>query len=153
MALIKKSILVCNKCGKEVEATANVTILGEEFYLCDDCLERLIRWVTVQSKQEADEPTTEKPEKNERPPEYTAPKARPTVYTQWDDYNVGKLLDMWGQNYTLKQCATAFKLSVSGVNKVFVRIRQATPGTALYQYQARLNRLDKMRQGKTEEEE
>ena len=156
MALITKQVLVCNKCGKEVEnGTSNVTILGEEFYFCEDCLEKLIRWATTKSEVR-DEPVVEsKPvpeiKQVEKPTEYVHPDGRPTTYVQWDEYNLNKLLDLWGQNLTMKQCATSFKTGWGSIAKMLTRIRQATPGTTLYPYQARLNRLDTMRRNPKKE--
>lgn len=161
MALIKKNILVCNKCGKEAEASSNMTILDEEFYLCDKCLERLINWLTVKSEPvKEDKPSVQKEffgeeEKKvswqETQPTYVAPSGRPTTYIQWDEYNINKLLDLWGQNLTGKQCAAQFKIGWGSVAKILTRIRQATPGTTLYPYQARLERLDLMRKNPKKE--
>ena len=168
MALIKKNILVCNKCGKEAEASSNMTILGEEFYLCDKCLERLINWLTVKSEPvKEDKPNVQeefsqlvnecfgedekKVSCQETKSTYVAPSGRPTTYIQWDEYNINKLLDLWGQNFTGKQCAAQFKTGWGSVAKILTRIRQATPGTTLYQYQSRLNRLDIMRKNPKKE--
>lgn len=166
MALIKKSILVCNKCGNEAEAEANMTILGEEFYLCDKCLERLINWMSLNPtefnqktcerfiREHEEKKVEEKPKNvfNENGiPEYVKPEQWST-YTTWDDYNIDKLLNLWGQNLPMLKCATAFKVSRNSICNIFHRIRKSTPGSDLYKYHDRLERIDLMRRGKQKEE-
>lgn len=161
MALITKTIVACNKCGKEVVWDgSNVRVLDEEFYLCDDCLERLINWLTVKSEPVVEEPKNievkeevkEKVSRRETLPTFV-PNGRPSTHIQWDEYNINRLLDMWGHNYKLRECGAVFKVGISGINKMLVRIREAQPGSNLYPYQARLKRLDTMRRGKNKEQE
>lgn len=60
MSLIKKFVMVCNRCGKESQVTnateSNVNILGEEFFLCDDCLYYILDVINGKSIPVVDEP-------------------------------------------------------------------------------------------------
>lgn len=60
MSLIKKFVMVCNRCGKESQVTnateSNVNILGEEFFLCDDCLYYILDVINGKSIPVIDEP-------------------------------------------------------------------------------------------------
>ena len=60
MSLIKKFVMVCNKCGKESQVTnateSNVNILGEDFFLCDDCLYYILDAINGKSIPIVDEP-------------------------------------------------------------------------------------------------
>lgn len=148
MALITKTMVTCNKCGKEtVWDGANVIVLDEEFYLCDECLERLLNWLSVKT-EDTSKPTitferkTENKDTGKRAP-----------YVMWDEYNLNKLLDMLGQNKSTAECAEAFCVSANALRHLFYRIEHAEVGSMLYQYKSRLERLNMMRRGKREDEE
>ena len=144
MALISKQVLVCNKCEKEaVGVSANVTILGEEFYFCDECLERLLNWVSRKPMSDTEvvavakqfiaerEPSTQTVIKKSR-----APKTK-TLY-KWDDYNLDRLLSLREQGYSYDGCAEALGTTSASVMNILNRIRNATVGSNWYPYQARL---------------
>ena len=144
MALISKQVLVCNKCEKEaVGVSANVTILGEEFYFCDDCLERLLNWVSRKPMSEAEVVAVAKQFVAEREPSTQtvtetshAPKSK--TYFKWDDYNIDRLLSLREQGYSYDGCAEALGTTSASVMNIVTRIRSATVGSNLYTYQARL---------------
>ena len=122
MALIKKNVLLCNKCNKESEADPNVIILGEEFYLCDDCLERLVQWITTK-------PDLIEFEKKE------ITHKRPKTYFQWDDYNIRKMIGMINDRMTRQEIADKFCVTKGAIAHIINRINLAKPGSTLYQYQ------------------
>ena len=79
--LIKKNACECNKCGKidivELDVfAANVILIGEEFYLCKDCIAPVMDYITSGKTTIEEKPMDlrnfveyETVEKNEKPPE------------------------------------------------------------------------------------
>lgn len=150
MALISKQVLVCNKCGKEaVEVTSNVTILGEEFYFCDECLERLRNWVSrkpmsdtevvamakrfIAERESSTQTVTKKPH---------APRSK--SYVRWDDYNIDRLLSLREQGYGYDQCAEALGTTNASIMNILQHIRDAKVGTEKYPHRQRLLDMGKV---------
>ena len=126
MALISRVALACNKCGKEFyNAKANLNIMGEEFYLCDKCMDGLLDYLNSKTEKE------EKPEKK-----------RTLTYIQWDKYNLDKLVEYWQQGLTYKEIADKFAVNIGSISNIITRARQSEPGSALYPYRNRFNRED-----------
>lgn len=121
--LITKTTIVCNKCGKEfVKANSNVLILEEEFFLCDKCLDSLLEWIDHAPTKEA-------------PAASKASNSRfSTVNTKWDDTMIMKLYTLHNDHGSLKKCADLLKVSYASVTNVVHRIRNAKPGSDLFQY-------------------
>ena len=79
--LIRKNACECNKCGKidivELDVfAANVILMGEEFYLCKDCIAPVMDYITSGKTTIEEKPMDlrnfveyETVEKNEKPPE------------------------------------------------------------------------------------
>lgn len=141
MALITKQILVCNKCGASKESVEpNVTILGEPFYFCDDCLETMLNWVSRQIPK-VDETV---PEKSEEQTVVTSKNKRSASYMHWDDYNIDRLLSLREQGYSYDGCAESLGTTNASVMCILSKIRSATVGSNLYPYQARLLSMGKV---------
>ena len=137
MALISKQVLVCNKCEKEaVGATSNVTILGEEFYFCDDCLERLLNWVSRKPMSDTEVVAVAKQFIADTEKTSHAPRAK--TYTKWDDYNIDRLLSLREQGYSYDHCAEALGTTYASIMNVLHHIRDAEVGTDKYPYKQRL---------------
>lgn len=150
MALITKQVLICNKCEKEaVGVTSNVTILGEEFYFCDECLERLLNWVSRKpmsdtevvavAKQfiaERESSTQTVIEKSHTP--------RSKSYVKWDDYNIDRLLSLREQGYGYDHCAKALGTTNASILSILHHIRDAKVGTEKYPYRQRLLDMGKV---------
>lgn len=148
MALITKQVLVCNKCGNEVEnVSANTTILGEEFYFCDECLERLLNWVSrkpvtddeavriakqwIAEKESTTEPETEK----------VKGKRFSSVNTTWDEYNLEKLLTLLESGVTDGEIGKELCVSQASISSVLHRIRNSFPGEEKYKYKERVLKI------------
>lgn len=134
MALITKSLVLCNKCGKESESGAtNVTILGEEFYLCDECLERLIRWVTTQPADE---------EEDETPSTRVIPRVPSTrgrhTWSKWDDDRLRKLIQYKNDGLEDRDIAEALAVTPASVRIRLSVIRNAKVGDNMYPYKGLL---------------
>lgn len=166
MALIKKTVLACNKCGKEAETAANVTILNEEFYLCDDCLERLIRWVTTPSEPayepeqtigvtngEGAQETKNVFDENGVPKETQHRSHAPISKTNflWDDYYIDKLLTLREQGNSYEACAKSLGTTCASIMNVLHRIREAEVGHPRYPHKARLLALGRIRGSRNNE--
>lgn len=144
MALISKQVLVCNKCEKEtVGVSSNVTILGEEFYFCDDCLERLLNWVSRKPMSDTEVVAVAKQFIAEREPSTQtvvklshAPRVK--TYYNWSDYNIDRLLSLREQGYSYDRCAEALGTTCASVMNVLHHIRDAEVGTDKYPYKQRL---------------
>ncbi len=135
MALITKQILVCNKCGASKESVeSNVTILGEPFYFCDDCLETMLNWVSRQIPK-VDETV---PEKSEEQTVVTSKNKRSASYMSWDEYNIDRLLSLREIGYTYSECAKALGTTTASVMCILNKIRAAKVGDNHYPYQKRL---------------
>ena len=156
MALISKQVLVCNKCEKEaVGVTSNVTILGEEFYFCDECLERLLNWVSRKPMSDTEVVAVAKQFIAEREPstqEVVKPSHAPraTTYYNWSDYNIDRLLSLRECGCSCDRCAKELGTTSASVMSILNRIRRSTVGSNLYQYRARC--LDVSRQSRKEGE-
>ena len=145
MALITKQVLVCNKCGKEVaNGSPNMTILGEEFYLCDECLERLLNWVSIPTVQEVDlDKLAAKLNQAPEPKVVTTQTPREkgkrfsTTNVNWDDYNIDKVLTMVEQGMCDEDIGKAMCTSTASIMSLLNRIRRSTPGTDKYKYSYR----------------
>lgn len=145
MAIITKSVLICNKCGKETEATgANMSILGEDFFLCDECLERLINWVSRAPLSDdeviqlaKDMVGEKKPEKEEKPEKKSHAMKSKTKFV-WDDYKIDNLLSLREWGYSYAECAMALGTTEASVMNVLTKIRTAEVGYPKYPYKARL---------------
>lgn len=126
MALISRIALACNKCGKEFyDAKANLNIMGEEFYLCDRCLDGLLDYISSKSlktSMEEKKPTTS--------------------YTVWDDYNLGKLMDYMKQGLTQPAIADAFCVGRGAITSILYHIRNSVPGSNLYKWRKYLEEVD-----------
>ena len=147
MALITKQVLVCNKCGNESEnVSSNVTILGEEFYFCDECLERLLNWVSrkpvtddeavriakqVIAERESTEPEQEK----------VKGKRFSSVNTTWDEYNLEKLLALLESGVTDSEIGKELCVSQASISSVLYRIRNSFPGQEKYKYKERVLKI------------
>ena len=126
MALISRIALACNKCGKEFyDAKANLNIMGEEFYLCDHCLDGLLDYISNKTHQDRQS------------------KEKPTLtYTVWDDYNLGKLMDYMKQGLTQQAIADTFCVGRGAITNILYRIRNSVPGSNLYQWRKYLEEVD-----------
>lgn len=167
MALITKTIVTCNKCGDETvvpEETPGRYINGnvvvapyalagtetQHFFLCKECLERLLGWLdrpadkTPLPTLEYGAITLQNTEKKHK---------RTTCNIKWDEYNLDKLFNLLGQNYTDVQLAEAFATSTMAIASTLHRIRKAEVGSQFYSYKSRLERLDMMRHNKLKEQE
>lgn len=117
MALITRVALACNKCGKEFyNVKANLSVMAEDFYLCDKCMEGLLDYLSAKTTKDE---TVEKPT---------------LTYMKWDDYTLGKLVDYHRANLTQKQIAEKFAVKLVSIQNIITRIRQSEPGSTLYQY-------------------
>ena len=163
MALIKRQILVCNRCGKEeLDGRPNVSVLDEAFYLCDACLGGLLDYITDNTKVLADECTIAEPDDNDYYETYAVvPEPdKETVYQplfrekyqhkystnlKWDDVNVDKVLTMVETGRTNEYIAKSMGTTVPSIDNILGRIRHAKAGSDLYPYKARLLAIKRMR--------
>ena len=149
MALITKQVLVCNKCGTEVtNGSSNVTILGEDFYFCDECLERLLNWVTPVSELNEATPVS----KNEVVVEKTTTSVSrekgqrfSATNVRWDEYNIDKVLTMVEQGMGNEDIGKALCTSSASIMCLLSRIKYSKPGTEKYPYRERFLNITRKR--------
>ena len=145
MAIITKSVLICNKCGKETEATgANVNILGEDFFLCDECLERLINWVSRAPLSDDEVIQLAKDMVSEEKPEKKSHAMKSKTKFVWDDYNIDRLLSLREQSYSYAECGKSLGTTEASVMNVLGKIRTAEVGYPKYPYKARLKAMGRV---------
>lgn len=158
MSLIKKFVMVCNRCGSESTATndteSNVSVLGEDFFLCDNCLDYIIDVINgkdsgLKMTIKRYEIPKETPEQNEKDAiefeeltGWDAEKAKPEnlsfgfdpykdekrEYVKWDDYEVEKVFDLRKSGLSWAQIAKERKLTICQIRQFVHRIRNAKPG-------------------------
>ena len=154
MALITKQVLICNKCGKEVaNGASNMTILGEEFYLCDECLERLLNWVSRPTIQEIDldklaaKLDTPSQDIVKKPTGVTREKGQRFSSTNvlWDDYNIDKVLTMVEQGMTNRDIGSVMCTTEGSIVCLLNRIKHSNPGSEKYPYRDRLLKVTRKR--------
>lgn len=151
MALITKQLLVCNKCGKEVaDGSPNMTILGEEFYLCDECLERLLNWVSQPTIQEID--LNKLAAKLDTPPQDTFKKPKSSTRERfsstniiWDEYNIDKVLSMVEKGMTNADIGSIMCTTEASIMCLLNRIKYSKPGSEKYPYRDRLLKVSRRR--------
>lgn len=164
MSIITKPVLVCNKCGKDVAyAKANVTILDEEFFLCDECLDKLLSWFSL-SDEEKVERVISSPQavetvlemaqelkksedvfdengvpKDTKPHKSHAPLS--ATQFKWDDRYIDQLLTYREQGYDYAKCAKVMGVTVPSITSVLRGIRHAQVGSDKYKWRARLRAM------------
>ncbi len=139
MSILKKEVIICNRCKRITDGDVNLVILGEKFSLCEDCLNGILDYLTapkepiVQSK--IDKPRADK--KEILPLSYSEPEKR-SSYTQWDQYKLEKLVSLRKQGKAWHEIASVLCVTTQAVNGIVYRIRQAKPGYDLYSYKKAL---------------
>lgn len=146
MALIKRVIVSCNKCGAESNGDYTsqlVNVLGEEYYLCDECTLRLLNWLstTTESCEVVQEVST-KPEPTQTSTSTLSPivgsNDRRSSYFRWDDLANDKLVEMVNGGYNHTQIANEFRLSVASVSSQIFKIRHAKPGDQYHPWKRKI---------------
>lgn len=132
MALITRTIISCNKCGAEAQgdyAAQIVQALGDEYYLCDDCMLRLLNWLSVPVDTAPVRPSNVD----------SGARVKPYSYTKWDEDRLQKLFDLRASGETWTSCAQALAVSKSAIYSVLDRIKNAKPGYDLHKWQKYLD--------------
>lgn len=147
MAVLKRTILICNKCKAEVSsASPNVAILGEDFYLCDTCLDALLYWM------EQVPPTIEITEPSLCYDPHTAAseesiKKYPngkfcSTYMKWDEYKINQLMYLRAEGLSAPDIAKELGTTKHAISNLIHRIRNSNPGSELHKYKSRLEETD-----------
>ena len=133
MALITKQILECNKCGhREENAEANLNIFGEDFYLCDDCLENVVNWISKPINHTSRTRTDE-------PKHKLVPKHKP--WSRWDEHRIDVLYNYLSTGWTIEYIAERMGTTKSSVFNMISRIRNSTPGDNLYPHKQKFEEV------------
>lgn len=123
MALIKKEIICCNRCKCEVDdGKPNVQLLGEEYFLCDDCAIIALNWLEAEGnlseKQETE--TTPSDSRVYVPAPYPQ---RSATYHQWDDEEIRSLIEHYNKGMKMKSLACMLGVTVPSVSSLLNKIR------------------------------
>ena len=145
MGLIQKYSLVCNKCGTAVEgAEANVSVLNDDFFLCDDCLTNLVNWITktiptATEIKQSHEAETEAVVEKSTTPRVREKGERSPVYHRWDEQSIVLLLHLrFDQKMTYKECAKQLGVTRQSIQNILHGIRHAEVGTDKYPFRRAL---------------
>ena len=129
MAILKRTFTICNKCGAVKENVGtNIIVMDEEFYLCDECLEKLIAFISNPDVVGQ----IEKPTAREAKQPVTG---KTCTYMRWDDVAIRKLINLLtNEGMTQQQAANEFRVKIGSIQNIVQRIRESKPGQNLYPY-------------------